>query len=882
MFRRFRRSRRQTDEEFAAEIEAHLAHEIDDRVDHGSLPDTARDAALRAFGNVTAARERFYESGRVLMWDRFVQDARFAVRMLARAPLLTAAIVSTLALGIGVASAVFSLLQAVVLRPLPYDAPDELVQVYETGPRPGGEADWVTFPNFRDWQQQNRVFDGLAAYRYALLTLAGREGAESMLGLEASADLFRVLRVAPVVGRTFRQGDDLPGRERVAVLGHALWQRRFGGDPRVIGRMVTIDGVAHTVIGVMPASFRFPQAVPGDNAAIPIDLWIPVRPSDDLQDRHSHNFWSVGRLKPGITLPQARTAMRTMADNLARTYPESNKDFSVSVVPLDEYVAGNLRPALLVLLGAVGLVLLLTCANIANLLLSRAQTRRREMAVRQAVGAGRARLVRQMLTESLLLALGGGGLGVAVAYAGTRLLVGLGPSNIPRLEQTTVDGHVLAFTAVVSVTVGILFGVAPALLTSHGDAHSDLKDTAARVSEGHAARYVRQALVTGQIALAIVLLVGAGLLVRSFAQVTGLELGFRPPHVLTAFINLPPARYGDPARQAAFFEETIRRVERLPGVVAAAVSDSVPLTGVNDQGGLMIEGLPNPWGNSQGDFYANRPRVSPRYFEVMGIRLLAGRAFDVRDRTGSLPVAIVSDLAVRTYWPGVDPLGRRVAVEWVDRQPVWRQVVGVVQSTRHFGLEAPQKPEIYIPQSQAPSPFTQLVVRTVQDPATLESAIRAQIAGIDPQQGISGFQTLEDLLSRSTERRRFQTVLVGTFALLALLLAAIGVYAVMAYMVAQRRREIGVRLALGARPTDVVRLVLRNGLRLTTAGVALGLAGALALSRALAHFLFGVSPLDPVTYLTVTAALVCVAALAAYLPSRGAASVDPMLVLRDE
>ena len=609
---------------------------------------------------------------------------------------------------------------------------------------------------------------------------------------------------------------------------------------------MTVEGVAHTIVGVMPASFRFPQSVPGDTI-VPIDLWIPMRPSDELQDRHSHNFWAVGRLKPGITVQQARTAMRTIADNLARAHPESNKDFSVSVVPLDEYVAGNLRPALLVLLGAVALVLLLTCANIANLLLSRAQARRREMAVRQAVGAGRGRLMRQMLTESLLLALGGGALGVAVAHAGTRLLVSLGPPNIPRLEQTTVDGHVLAFMAVVSVTVGILFGVAPALLTSQAHAYTELKDTASRVSEGRAARHVRQALVTGQIALAIMLLVGAGLLVRSFAQVTGLDLGFRPPHVLTAFINLPLARYDDPARQAAFFEDAIRRVERLPGVVAAAVSSSVPLTGVNDQGGLMIEGLPNPWGDSRGDFYANHPRVSPRYFEVMGIRLLSGRSFDSRDRKESLPVAIVSDLAVRTYWPGVDPLGRRVAVEWVDRQPIWRQVVGVVQSTRHFGLEAPQKPEIYVPQSQAPYPFTQLVVRTVQDPATLEAAIRAQIAGIDPQQGIFGFQTLEDLVTRSTARRRFQTVLVGTFAVLALLLATIGVYAVMAYMVAQRRREIGVRLALGARPADVVAMVLRNGLRLTTAGLALGLAGALALSRALEHFLYGVSPLDPLT-----------------------------------
>jgi putative ABC transport system permease protein len=872
-------SRRPSDEEFAAEVESHLAHAADELIDRGVPADEARFAALRAFGNVSTARERYYEARRFVFWDRLVQDVRFAGRMLARTRLLTAAIVSTLALGIGVASAVFSLLQAVVLRPLPYGAPENLVQVFETGPRPGGEADWVAFPNFRDWQRHNRVFDGLAAYRYALLTLASPQGADAMLGLETTDELFRVLGVPPLIGRTFRRGDDLPGRERVIVISEALWQRRFGADPRVVGRAVTLDGVSHTIIGIMPASFRFPQTIPGENV-IPIDLWIPMRPSGDLQDRYSHNFWAVGRLKHDVGLEQARTAMRTIADNLARAYPATNKDFTVSVVRLDEYVAGSLRPALLVLLGAVFLVLLLTCANVGNLLLSRAQTRRREIAVRQAVGAGRARLVRQMLTESLLLALGGGGLGVAVAHLGTRLLVYLGPPNIPRLEQTTVDGQVLAFTALVSVCAGVLFGVAPALLTSQANAHADLKDTATRVSESSAARLVRQALVTGQIALAIMLLVGAGLLVRSFAQVTGLDIGFRPPHVLTAFINLPPARYTESDRQAAFFDEFVRRVERVPGVLAAGASNSVPLTGVNDQGGFEIEGRIAPSGETA--LYANRPHVSSHYFDAMGIRLLQGRGFDARDRKDSLPVAIVSELAVQRYWPTGTPLGRRIAVEWTDRGPVWRQIVGVVQSTRHFGLEAPQKPEIYVPQSQAPSPFMLLVVRTAQDPRAVESAIRAQLAAIDPEQGVSGFQTLEDLLSRSTAPRRFQMALVATFALLALLLASIGVYAVMGYMVAQRRREIGVRLALGARPSDVVTMVLRNGVRLTIAGVAFGLAGALALSRALAHFLFGVSPVDPLTYLTVTVALVSIAGFAAYLPSRGAARVDPVVVLRDE
>jgi putative ABC transport system permease protein len=876
-----RRRRRLTNEEFAAEIQSHLAHAADDRVARGTAPDEARLAALRAFGNVTSARERFYESRRVAVWDRLVQDVRFALRLRARTPLVSASILLTLALGIGIASAVFSLLEAVVLRPLPYEKPRELVQLFETGSRPGGEADWLSFPNFRDWQRESRVFDGLAAYRYALLTIVDRHGADSLLGLETTDTLFRVLHVDPMLGRVFRPGDDGPSAERVTVISYGLWQRRFGSDPHVIGRALSIDGVPHTIVGVMPASFRFPLAMPFD-MAVPIDTWIPMRPSGDLEDRGSHNFWAVGRLRPGVGVVEARTAMRTIADNLARAYPDSNKDFSVAVVPLAEYVAGSLRPALLLLLAAVAIVLLLTCANVANLLLSHAQTRRHELAVRLALGAGRARLVRQTLTESLLLALAGGGLGIAIAVLGTPVLIRVAPPNIPRLEETVVDGHVLAFTCVVSIFVGLLFGMAPAVLSSHGSASGALRDAGTRVSEGAAARMVRQALVVGQVALAIMLLVGAGLLIRSFTRVTGLDLGFRPPHLLTAFINLPPSRYGEPSHQAAFFDEALRRIERLPGVEAAAVSDSVPLTGVNDQGSLMIDGRADPRGDDEGSFYANRPHVSPGYFDTMGIRLLEGRLFDARDRSDSLPVAIVSDIAARRYWPGRSSIGQRVAVDWIDNHPVWRHVVGVVQSTRHFGLEAPQKPEIYVPHVQSPSPFMQLVVRAAYDPASLQSAIRTQIAGIDPQQGVTAFQTFEDLVSLSSARRRFQTALVGVFALLALVLAAVGVYSVMSYMVVQRRREIGVRLALGAAPAEVVRMVLGNGLWLTVCGVVLGVAAALALSSTLGHFLYGVSALDPLTYVAVTVALVGISALAAYVPSRGAAHVDPMLVLRDQ
>jgi putative ABC transport system permease protein len=724
----FRRRRPQAD--FDAEIAAHLQLEIDRLREAGLSQDAAEAAAHRTFGNVTAAQERFYEAGRLLFWDRLVQDVRFAVRLLARTPVLTAAVVATLALGIGVASAVFSLVNAVVLRPLPYEQPDRLVQLFESGPRSGGEADWVSFPNFRDWQRESALFEEMAAYRYAMLTLTGAEGAESMLGLETTDRLFALLGIPPLLGRTFLPGDDAPSRRHVAVVSHAVWQRRFAADPNVIGSSVTINGESHAIVGVMPAWFRFPHNVPGETA-VPIDLWIPIHPADDLEQRGSHNFWSVARLRPGVSLEQARAAMTALGNNLARHYPATNQDLSVTVLLLRDYVAGTDRPALLVLLGAVGLVLLLTCANIAGLLLSRAEGRTREMAMRQALGASRGRLVRQTLTESLLLALAGAAVGVGVAQIGVPLLVRLAPASIPRLDQTTVDGDVLAFTSVVSVCVGILFGLAPALLGWRENVHDMLKHAGPRVSEASTSHRVRQVLVAGQLAMAVMLLIGAGLLVRSFVRVTSLELGFRAPRVLTAFLGLSPARYDNPIRQASFFEEAVRRLQAMPGVVAAGVSNTIPLTGVNDQGGVTVEGIATPPGEDGP--VGNRPSVSARYFDAMGIRLLEGRLFDERDRRDSAPVAIVSELAVRTHWPG-GALGRRLATEWEDGRPVWREVVGIVQSTRHFGLEAPQKPEFYRPHVQAPSPFMQLVVRTERDPAAMIPAIRREIAAIDPEQ----------------------------------------------------------------------------------------------------------------------------------------------------
>jgi putative ABC transport system permease protein len=871
---------RRPPDDFNEEIQAHLELEIERLREDGMTREEAEFVARRRFGNVTIAQERYYEKGRWLLLDHLRQDVRFALRLLLRTPLVTMAIIATVALGTGVASSIYSLVHAVVLRPLDYEAPERLVQLYESGSRDGGDGDWVSLPTFRDWRNSNHVFEEMAAYGYRMVTLTGAEGAASFLGLRCTDRLFSVLRVPPLLGRTLAAGDDRPGRERVVVISHALWKQRFHADPHVIGRIVVLDGQPYAVIGVMPPTFSFPNNVPGERV-VPIEMWTPMGTPDDAEDRGSHNYWAIGRLGAGVTLDKARAEMRSIADNLARQYPQTNKDFSVTVLPLQVYVSGTARQALLLLLSAIGVVLLLMCANIANLLLSRAEARRREMALRQALGAGRLRLVTQTLTESLVLALVGAAAGFAVAEYGTRLLVQLAPQNLPRLEQTTVDGQVIGFMVLVTVCVGILFGLAPACWGSYVNVQVALKEGGTRVSGSTVGNRIRQGLVVTQLALAVMLFVAAGLLVRSFLRVTSVDLGFRAPKLLTAIVNLPPARYGDPAKQVAFFENALQRIQTLPGVVSAAVSDSIPLTGINDQGGFAVEGWPDPPPGVSGP-HGNRPRVSDKYFETMGVRLIEGRPFDARDRRDSQPVAIVSDLAARLYWPGASPLGKRVATEWDDKGPVWRQIVGVVQATRHFGLEEPQKAEVYLPHRQGPSPFMMLVVRTQGDPAALIPSIREQVAALDPDQAAFAFQTMDSLLADAGARRRFQTALVTAFALLALLLAAIGVYGVMSHMVTERSREIGVRLALGARSEDIVRMVLRNGIRLAVPGVGVGIAGAVALSGVLANFLFGVSSLDPAIYLGVAALLSLVAMLAAYLPGRSAARLDPLAVLREE
>jgi putative ABC transport system permease protein len=807
------------------------------------------------------------------------QDVRYGIRLLTKNRRLTAGVVLTLAVVVGANSLVFSVVHAVLVRPLDYEVPDRLVQLWESGLGGGGQGDWVSFPNFKDWAAANRTFEDMAAYRFSPVTLSGDGTAESMLGLQVTDRLFSILGVRPAAGRLFERGEDVPGHENVAIISHALWQRRYTGDRGAVGRQVTVNGKPYTIVGIMPDAFRFPSGLPGEFGPIQVDMWIPMLQAPDLAQRGWRNFWVIARLKIGSTIEQARAEMQNIAANLALQYP-TNKGLGVAVAPLQDYVTGSVRPALLLLLAAVGVLLLLACGNIANLLLSFAESRRREMALRAAIGAGRRRLIRQSLIESAILAFAGAGAGLLIASFGLDIVVRWIPSDIPRIQQTSIDGGVILFTCVAAVAAGLLFGLAPALSGSHRNVYESIRHAASNLTAGRSSLRLRHAFVAGQMAIAVMLLIGAGLLIRSFANVMRLDSGFEPANLVAGIISLPLSRYPDEQQQARFFEEAIRRVRALPDVVSASVSNSIPMTGINDQGGFRVEGLdPGP---GQPGHVANRPHVSVDYFDTMGIRLIKGRFFDERDSASGAAVAIVSDLAVETYWPNEDPIGKRLSVREGDGPPVWREIVGVVNATRHFGLEARQLPEVYIPYAQSPSAFAVLTVRYRGDADQIIRASRREVGSLDPEQAGFAILRMDNVVSASQARRRFQTLLLAIFAALGIFLASTGIYGVTAYNVSRRAREIGLRLALGARPSSVVRMVLAGELRTLAIGIVAGLIGAVALSKVLASFLFGVTPLDRITFVLVAAIAMLVAVAATYLPGRWAAAVDPAISLREE
>ncbi len=876
-----------------AEIVEELSQHLEDRYEQslrgGATEEGARHAALleltesdllaQELRRVERPERRetvtLGERRRANMFGGLWQDLRYGVRMLWKNPGFTVVAVVALALGIGANSAIFSVVNTVLLRPLPYKDPERLVMVWEDRTARGYPRDTPAPANFVDWREQNKVFEGMAAIATHSLNLTGTGEPERLEGKRVSASFFPLLGVEPLLGRAFSPEEDQPGGNRVVVLSHGLWQRRFGSDRGILGKPLILNGESHEVVGVMPQHFQFPTRED--------ELWVPIAfTPQQAAARQSHYLLVIARTKPGVTVEQAQAEMSTIGARLQQQYPAANTDLGVAVVPLHEQVVGDIRPALLVLLGAVGFVLLVACANVANLLLARAAARQKEIALRVALGASRIRLVRQFLTESLLLAALGGVVGLLLSLWGVNLLKAFIPENISQARDIAIDGSVLGFTLLVSLLTGLIFGLAPVSQASNFNLNETLKEGGRDSVSGRRGNRIRSILVVAEVAVSLVLLIGAGLLINSFLRLRGVDPGFRADNLLTMRVVLPETKYPDQARRASFYAELVRRVESLPGVQSAAVTNWIPLVKQGDSSGISIEGQPDP-GPGQNPSAVTRV-VSPHYFQTMGIELLQGRQLNEQDRSDSPRVIVIGETMARKFWPGEDPLGKRVTMGGPADAPIpWLEVVGVVRDVRQFELAAEPKPQMYVPFEQ-PVFFrpSHLVLKTSVEPGGLAAAVRKTVWEIDRDQPVSNIRTMGEVLSESIARQRFSMLLFGIFAAVALVLAAVGIYGVMSYSVAQRTHEIGIRMALGAQARDVLKLTVWRGLKLVLIGIVLGLAAAFALTRVMTSLLFGVSPTDPATLAVISVVLISVALLASYVPARRATKVDPMIALRYE
>ena len=821
--------------------------------------------------------------------QKLLQDLPYAVRTLLKKPGFTSIAIVTLALGIGANTAIFSVVNAVLLRPLPYKDSDRLVMVWEADQNKGVNQVQVSAPNYADWRDQNEVFEQMAA-SFARpdtgVNLTDGTNPEWVQAAVTTGSLFTVLGIQPALGRAFLPEEEKAGNNRVAILSDSLWRRRFNGDGSIVGKTITVDARSYTVVGILPKGFEFPT--PRSVAAAaqpkgPVELYIPAVLG---KHRGGHNYRVIARLKPGVSLPQAQAQMNTIAARLQQQYPEHQAGMGTSVVSLSEQVVGKVRMALLIMLGAVGFVLLIACANVANLLLARTAERDREFAIRAALGASRSRIVRQLLGENLLLALVGGALGVLLAFWGVEALVALSPFDFPRLHETHVDARVLGFSFMLSIATGFVFGLAPALRLSSPNLNNSLKEGGRSASEGIRHRRVRGFLIISEIALSLVLLVGAGLLIRSFIRLQETSLGFDPARVLTVQLSLPGARYGERAQAAPFYEQLLQRALSLPGVQSVGLTNYLPLSGSDSGTSFNIEGRPPL---PRGEFLEAAPRwISSEYFRAMGITIRRGRALSEQDIASERHVALINETMARRFWPGEDPIGKRITMESPEK-PAWHEIVGIVADVRHTSLDTESEPEMYYPYlfpSEADSsPWTSmyLVVRANRnDLPGLAAALRREVLAVDKDQPVYNVASMTQLMSASVSQRRFNMQLVGFFAAVALALAAVGLYGVMSYAVTQRTHEIGIRMALGARRQDVMKLVVRNGMTLALVGVALGLTGAFGLTRLMGSLLFGVTATDALTFVTVPLCLITVALVACYIPARRATKVDPLVALRYE
>jgi putative ABC transport system permease protein len=876
--------RRRYEREMEEEMRFHLERQIEQNLEAGMATEEAHYAARRQFGNQTWLKEVSREMWSLNSIEALIQDLRYGARMLMKSPGFTFVAMLTLALGIGANTAIFSVVNGVLLRALPYYEPERLVMVWGHRPILQAQIGLEDFPvavaDFVDWRNQNQVFEQMAAMWTPRMNLTGGGEPESVVGLRASASLFPLLGARFAVGRAFLPEEDRAGADRVVVISHGLWQQRYGADPKLIGQKITLNDEAHTVIGVTAPDFQFPRRgeVPTDfylGVTTKVDLYLPIAFTPELMNNRGGDFLMViARLKPGVSLQQASADMSAIARRLTEQYPQTNTDKGVRLAPLHQQTVGKARTALLVLLGAVGFVLLIACANVANLLLARAAGRQKEMAIRAALGASRWRVVRQLLTESLLLAISGGAAGLLLAWWGVELLLSIAPDNLPRAHDIRIDSRVAGFTLLVSLLTGILFGLLPALQASKTNLSVTLKE-GGREAAGLLRRRLRGLLVVSEVALAFVLLIGAGLLIRSFARLTEVDPGFDPRGVLTMDIALPFTKYRD-GRSLAFFQQTLERVRALPGAEAAATVSSLPLSGAPGSLTFGIEGRPSP---TEQSFNAGMHIISPDFFKTFRVPLIKGRLLAESDGAKAPPVVVVNESLARNYFANEDPLGKRIT-----NGDETREIVGVVGDVKHSALDEEAKREMYFPMAQRRFPpiFMTLAVRISGDPMQMVAAVRGQVWAVDKDIPISNIETMERLMAKSVAPRRFNLLLLGAFALVGLALAGVGLYGVMSYMVTQRAREIGVRMALGAQTGDVLRLVIGEGMKLALIGAALGLGGALGLTRLLKTLLFGVSATDPLTFIVIAAVLIIVALLACWIPARRAARMDPLVSLRVE
>jgi len=805
--------------------------------------------------------------------DTFLHDVRFAARTLLKRPAFTGAAVLCLALGIGANTAIFSVVNAVLLKPLPYREPARLVGVWERNAERGRERNSVSPANYLDWKAQNTVFEEMAAFVDWRANLTGSGEPEEVPVLVVTASFFPMLGARPMLGRVFTASEDAPGAPDAVVLSHALWQRRFGGAADIIGKSVTVNGRPHTVVGIMPATF----AIAGEHEQPQLWLTLGLNPARNYREAAGRYLRSIARLKPGVTAEQAGAQLRAIARRLEEAYPEFNAGWSTDVVRLDEQVVGDVRRPLLVLFGVVGFVLLIACANVANLQLAQATARQREIAVRAALGAGRGQIARQLLTESALLAVAGAALGILLALWATQLIGVSASVLLPRAGEVALDGRALAFTGALALITGLAFGLVPALFASRADLQDILKSGGRSGTPGGGR--ARSALVVAQVALSLVLLVGAGLMLKSFARLQGVDPGFDPDHVLTARIGLSGEKYRTDAQTNAFFQELLRRVSATPGVQSAGAVSWLPFGGLGSATRYLVAGRPAPQpGQEPG---ADVRVVDPGYFRTMKIPLLRGSSISDRDTRDSRTVVVISQSLARTQFPNVDPIGQRIIMEWGDTLNA--EIIGVVGDVRGKGLDSLPRETLYWALPQFPGQgFMSIVMRTRGDPLRLAGALRAAVRAIDPDQPVSEVRTMDSYLGDSVARRRFNATLLAGFAAVALVLAAVGLYGVMSYAVVQHTRELGIRMALGASTRAVLHGVLRQALVLAAIGVVVGVTGALTLTRVLSGLLYEVSATDPAVFAAIALLLTGVALLASYVPARRATQVDPMVALRSE